>query len=249
MVTLDWTTARHDGVTLVTAQLGDIHEPTRVTVRNRLDGPVWPPRREGLPEDGWTESGFRGVVTSGSHALGYASPAEPVDPPVALATAEPAPNAAPVGEATDDPAAVVRELGDPSPPSDAVPVDGTRGTDEVRDPRASSGTAAVQESEPTADSGPSTGDADSHISALPDAVGPWLAEMARRVDRAEALAEADTVPAATTAVRDAGGLAGVRDIAGPSDEKRLRVVARRARRLAERRAAADVPVETLAALA
>lgn len=254
MVTLDWTTTHHDGVTLVTVRLQDIGEPTRVTVLNRLDGPVWPPRREGLPEDGWTETGFRGVVMPGSHTLGYASPAAPVDPPVAIEAAEPAPDEAPVVESPDSPAAVVQRLGDPSPPADAVPIGGYRGTTASNEPPEHDppdGSAAVREPAPPADSDSSMGGADSHghAAALPDTVGPWLAEMSRRVDRAEALDAADTVPAATAAVRAAGGLAGVRDIAGQQDEQQLRTVARRARRLAERRAAADIPVETLSALA
>lgn len=230
MVTLDWTTTHHDGVTLVTVRLQGIGEPTRVTVRNRLDGPVWPPRREGLPEDGWTETGFCGVAAPGSHTLGYASPSPPVDPPVTLEAAEPAPDEAPVGESPDSPDAVVQRLGDPSPPADAVPIGGCRRMTASNE---------LPEHEPP----------DGHAAALPDTVGPWLAEMTRRVDRAEALDAADTVPAATAAVRDAGGLAGARDIAGQQDEQQLRTVARRARRLAERRAAADVPVETLSALA
>jgi len=73
--------------------------------------------------------------------------------------------------------------------------------------------------------------------------------MARRTDRAEALAAADTVPEATAAVREAGGLAEVRALADAEDERRLRLVARRARRLADRRAAATIPAETLATLA
>lgn len=242
MVTLDWTTAHHDGVTLVTVHVRDIGVPTRVDIRNRLDGPVWPPRREGLPEDGWTETGFRGVVSPGSHTLGYASPADPAEPPVTLETAAPAPDEAPVGERIDGPAAVVRELGDPSPPVDAVPVDGNRET------AGSDGSSNPGRPPSTAEAESARTRADVDTAALPEAVGPWLAEMARRVDRAAALDAADTVPAATTAVRDAGGLAGVRDIAGDQDEQRLRAVARRARRLAERRATADVPVETLSAL-
>jgi len=73
--------------------------------------------------------------------------------------------------------------------------------------------------------------------------------MERRTDAAEALATAETVPEATTAVREAGGLDGVRELADAGDERRLRLVARRARRLADRRAGATIPVETLATLA
>jgi len=263
MVTFNCTASRHDGVTLVTISLADIDVPTRVDVRNCLDGPVWPPRCEGLPEAGWTEQGFRGVVTPGSHAFGYATPAPPDGAPARLTDAEPAPDAEPVGELTDSPDAVLRELGDPSPPADAVPaVDGESGPG-LTDEKPEEGLSR-QERDPSALDSPTSGTADQaglesahrpdaahdgQQADLPHAVGPWMAEMARRVDHAEALAAVETVPEATTAVRAAGGLADVRKLAGGNDERQLRLLARRARALADRRAAATVPVETLSALA
>lgn len=240
MVTLDCTTSRHEGVTLVTARLRDVDGPTRVRVENRLDGPVWPPRSEGLPEAGWREDGFDGIVEPGTPALGYASPAAPAEPPAALVEAEPVPEGRDDEAMTDSPAAVVRELGDPSPPADAVPT-GTA---------VSGASTPVQPEQPVpagdTRQSPEPTEAET-ASDLPDALGPWMAQMARRVDHAESLAAAETLPEATEAVRDAGGLDGVRDLT--DDERTLRLVARRARRLAERRADADVPVETLAALA
>jgi hypothetical protein len=88
-----------------------------------------------------------------------------------------------------------------------------------------------------------------HTAQLPPELGPWLAEMERRADAAETLAAAETLPEATRAVREAGGLAEVRTLADAGDERRLRLVARRARRLADRRAGATIPVETLSTLA
>ncbi|MBV0925573.1 hypothetical protein KTS45_15305 [Halomicroarcula limicola] len=232
MVSFDCATTRRDGVTLVTARLWEIDEPTRVRVRNRLDGPVWPPRRQGMPEAGWTDSGFEAVVGPGSHALGYATPAPPADPAAELRDATPAPDAVPVDDRTETAADVVRELGDPSPPADAVPVDGA--INEPSEPQSPASTPSPESSV-----------------RLPDAVDSWLAEMTRRVDRAEALAAAETLREATTAVGDAGGLAEVRALANAAerDERRLRAVAARAETLADRRAAAGVPVETLARLA
>lgn len=212
MVTLDWTASAHDGVTLVTVRLDDIDEPTRVHIASRLDGPVWPPRREGVPEAGWTDDGFDGVVGPGTAVLGYASPAPPAAPPAELVATEPVPDGR--DELTADPESVVRQLGDPSPPADAVP---TASTFERPD--------------------------------LPAAVGPWLAEMARRADRAERLHGAETVSEATAAVRAAGGMAAVRDLAEADDAAQLRALARRARRLADRREGAAIPVDTLTALA
>ena len=268
MVTFDCSASGHDGVTLVTVRLRGLDVPTRVTVRNRLDGPVWPPRSEGLPEAGWTETGFVGVLAPGSHALGYATPVRPEGRPAELADAVPAPEADPVGERTGRPADVVRELGDPSPPADAVPtVSVSTATASDRTPSENGDSPPVtpdSEGRPSAPLAGAAGDdtpgdtaaghrdgdgEDDHTAALPPELGPWLAEMARRTDRAEALAAADTVPEATAAVREVGGLAEVRALADAEDERRLRLVARRARRLADRRAAATIPAETLATLA
>jgi len=270
MVTFDCSASHHDGVTLVTVHLRALETATRVTVRNCLDGPVWPPRTQGLPEAGWTATGFSGVLAAGSHALGYATPARPEETPAELADAVAVPDADPVGDRNDRPADVVRDLGDPSPPADAVPATELATSSKPTEPAPLGDDSAASltsdgEGPPTPsasraagdDSGPGDHDGDrcvSHAEAdstatLPPALGPWLAEMERRTDAAEALATAETVPEATTAVREAGGLDGVRELADAGDERRLRLVARRARRLADRRAGATIPVETLATLA
>ena len=254
MVTLDWTTSAHDGVTLVTVRLEDIDVPTRVRIESQLDGPVWPPRREGLPESGWHDDGFAGVV-SGTAVLGYASPASPAEPPVELTEAEPVPEAEGREKLTADPESVVRQLGDPAPPADAVPT----AADERTGPAAGhSNTEATTGGGTTDELGSTDASGDDAVERdgpdgetpdLPPAVGPWLAEMAHRTDRAERLHAAETLPEATAAVRDAGGLEGVRDLAAADDADQLRALARRARRLADRRAAATIPVDTLTALA
>ncbi len=265
MVTFDCSASHHDGVTLVTVHLRDITGPTRVTVRNCLDGPVWPPRSEGLPEAGWTASGFSGVLTPGSHALGYATPARPESPPAELADAVPVPEAE-TGEArSTSPADVVRELGDPSPPADAVPAaqssppeptahseDGGSGptVERAKSPTPAAPVAGEHGGPGDRRAGsPDTDAEDVHTAGLPPALGPWLAEMERRTDTAETLAAAETLPEATRAVHEVGGLAEVRALADAGDEAQLRRLARRARRLADRRAGARIPVETLAALA
>lgn len=267
MVTFDCSASHHDGVTLVTVRLRALDVPTRVTVRNCLDGPVWPPRSEGVPEAGWTETGFTGVLAPGSHALGYATPARPDGQPAELADAVAVPDADPVGERSDRPADVVRELGDPTPPADAVPAaapitspssddtppNSTLSPDESGPPPTADGDRCQPSpsSGSTGGSGVSTDHAppgDDHTS-LPPSVGPWLAEMERRADTAEALAAAETLPEATRAVRGAGGLAETRALADAEDEAQLRLVARRARRLADRHAGTTIPVETLSTLA
>ena len=266
MVLFDWTTSRHDGVTLVTVRLTEIDSPVRVTVKNRLDGPIWPPRREGVPEAGWSETGFEGVVGPGSHALGYATPAPPTEPAATLADVTPAQDTDPDTASLDTAADVVRALGDPSPPADAVPAGGTYETTQSASPldgvsgdsisteaTGHSGSALTPPTafdtrlEPAADAPDGS---DRATAELPAAVGPWIAAMARRTDCAETLAEAETLPAATAAVRDAGGLEAVRTLAADSstDERQLRTLAQRARRLADRRAAAAIPIATLETL-
>ncbi|WP_424001555.1 hypothetical protein ACOZ4I_16720 [Haloarcula salina] len=250
MVSFDCRAERLDGVTLVTAVVSGVTEPTRLTVANRLDGPVHPPRRQGVPEAGWTDDGFEGVVGPGTCALGYATPAPAADPPAELLSAEPVSDS-PTDDRLDSDEALIRELGDPSPPADAVP-EGDGDAPPSAEP--TSDTDATPSAEPTA-AGPSpTSPADRPETAtqpLPDDVSRWLDTVSRRVDRAENLAAADSLDEAAEAVRAVDGLAGVRTVAarGPVDERCLRALARRADRLADRRAAATVPVETLVRLA
>ena len=90
MVTLDWETERTDGVTLVRLYVTSEYR-RRVRVENRLDGPVWPPRREGQPAAGWDGDAFEGVVTPGERLVaGYATPAQPTDPPAEVVADDPA---------------------------------------------------------------------------------------------------------------------------------------------------------------
>ena len=263
MVEFDCTASGHDGVTLVTVHLRDIDVPTRVRVQNRLDGPVWPPRSEGVPEAGWTDTGFAGVVGKGSHALGYATPAPPTGDPAELVEAVPEPDSDPVWTATETPDDVVRRLGDAAPPADAVPA-GSRGESTTGIGPDDSGDGAVTTDDGKAASYPASSGTDfeetqqtpehphhttDESAPIPTAVEPWLTEMACRVDHVEALSAAQTLPAATAAVRESGGLSGVRDLANATAAAQLRTVARRARDLADRRAAATVPVETLSTLA
>lgn len=227
MVSFDCDCTRHDGVTLVTATVQQITEPTRVSVENRLDGPIWPPRRQGVPERGWDDTGFETVVSAGTHAIGYATPAEPAPQPAELVGVTAVPDSTPTAGRLSTVEDVVRDLGDPSPPADAV------------------GTA-----EPTDSEGCSQ-QREKVSSSLPESVRRWLDDVSRRVDHAEALDEANSIDEVTVAVDDAGGLSSVQTIGSQArmDERMLRTVARRAETLADRRAAATVPVETLTRLA
>jgi len=113
---VDATTRRRGGVTLVEVQVrSDDDAPQPVRVENRLDGPVWYPRRHGEAAPGWDDAGYEGTVPAeGRLAVGYATPAAPAESPVEVTRVDDAD-----GEEWSG-AAVVAELGDPRPPRDAV---------------------------------------------------------------------------------------------------------------------------------
>lgn len=99
MPTLQSATVRTGNVTLVEAVV-EAGEPHRIRAESRLDGPVWPPRRNGSPESGWDGCGLTTAVTTGRTAFGFATPAPPRadEPSVELSFAEPlAPEARPAG--------------------------------------------------------------------------------------------------------------------------------------------------------
>jgi hypothetical protein len=175
VVTLECSAAATDGVTLVEL-LVVADTPTRVTVENCLDGPVWPPRSQGLPAAGWTDDGFEGVVTD-RLALGYASPAEPRDPPARVADTAPADAD---GSDTPTPRELVRRLGRAEPPRDAVGDD--------------------RRNECLRDLEPAVAD-----TALPPAVDAWLDDVAARIDAAEGLADATAGSEASATAASAGG--------------------------------------------
>lgn len=139
MLELDWRLHDADGVTLVAVVVeSTAPTPRRVRIESRLAGPVHPPRRRGHPERGWSGDGYEGLVPAeGRLTVGFASLAEPTEPPVEIVTDErvdagavdgpPITDAAPDGrtDLTDvwapSPTDLLRELGSPAPPRDAVP--------------------------------------------------------------------------------------------------------------------------------
>jgi hypothetical protein len=175
MVELDSRVETRTGVALVELV---VRNPTatarRFRVGNRLDGPVWPPRREGVPTAGWDDGGFEGVVAAEDRrALGYASPVSsdestaeaetspdepPSEPPAELVWTERAGDSeSPDSDAT--PEGVVRSLGDPRPPADAVPAPG------------------FGESERS-----EAGSASNPAPEIPDPVESWFASIEERTD-------------------------------------------------------------------
>jgi hypothetical protein len=85
-LTVEWT--RVDGVTFVEVLVA-ADRPHRVRIESLLDGPVFPPRSEGTPADGWDERGVTRTVDAGTTPLGFATSAHPERPVVELVNADP----------------------------------------------------------------------------------------------------------------------------------------------------------------
>jgi outer membrane murein-binding lipoprotein Lpp len=238
MVEVECRTQRRDGVTLVAAVVrNDTSVRRRVRVEHTLDGPTWPPRRHGVPAEGWDGAGYVTTVAAGGRAaVGFASPAPAASPSVRVTEhhrvdPEDDDTAASASETAGD---VVRRLGDPSPPGDAVPADSGPSISDDRREGESAGRDEYDDSE------------------LPPPVAEWFRAVAAHLETAENCADATTLREATRAVEDAGSLDDVEATVDrlEADAAALRAAERRAGTLADRarRAADSVPVATLRAL-
>lgn len=230
MATLDSNCRAVGGVTLVELCV-TATEQRQVRIENCLDGPVWPPRSEGVPEPGWDEEGYEGQVgPDGRLLLGYASPAEPAEPPAEIA-AEREP------ESTASPQAVLKALGTGTPPRAAMP-----GTDARADP---DGSAADRAGDPAGK--PARADERS----VGEPAADWFGGVERRLARAERLAEVDSAEAAAAAVERAGGVDAVRTLRErlAADRATLARLECRCSELRERAEAVEVPADALARLA
>jgi len=268
MATLDWHVTEADGVALVSLVVeSETTEQVRVT--DRLDGPVWPPRRQGVPEEGWDGDGdgYEGVVEADERLLlGYASPADPTEPPARVTTLGP-------GESAGDTTAreVVRTLGDPTPPRDAVSpsdspargggdatgTDVSRGADAADDAAGNGSSLSGLDASTDPTDGREREPADDSAGGREPGPGQyrsveaWLDGVADRLADAERLASVTSVPEASEAVASVGG---PEDIARlrttlQEDRDRLERVADRCEDLAARVGGVEVPVETLERLA
>lgn len=224
MARLDCTTETIAGVTLVGLHL-ESDAPERVTVERTHEAPIWPPRRQGVPERGWDDDGWTGVVRPGDpRSLGYATPTDPPEPPVQVTETEPEPAAT----ESADPRDVLRSLGDPRPPRDALE-------------------SSVETSAAGAEGDPDPGDADDP--AAPPLDESALDAIAARLDRAEDLAGISSVEQAGRIVDDAGGIEAVRELVAQLERDRaaLADLHERTTRLRDR-ATVEVPVDDLARL-
>jgi hypothetical protein len=222
-VGVDVTTSALRGLTLVRVELrSDIDEALRVRVSNRLDGPVLPPRDEGVPADGWDAAGFTGrLPAAGGLGIGYACPV----------TGAPAADAAVsvdlLGSAPESPettggagvADAIRDLGRAAPPVDAVP------TPDAASPSVLGANGPL--SKRTDETPP------------PQPVSAWLAAVESRIERAERLTDATASEAAVVLESDANEV--LPEVSGTlaADLAALRTTADRIQRLADRAAAAD----------
>jgi len=259
-----WDVDREGDVSLVRCRVrnGDA-VPRRVRIESHLDAPVLPPRRGGVPEDGWDETGVALRLGPGERrALGFAARAPPTDPPVEVTEV----TATKSGETGggDEPdrtasatATALRQLDDHRPPRDVV----TGGTSEPDDAGSRGGSdrpAGAGSEAPTRTAGNDTEpDPAPHGPASPtgearwvDAVGERLDAVESRIDRAERLTDADLA----TATAVVGETNGVEDLSGldervAADAAQLRELSERASALAARAEATDAPIEALERLA
>ena len=218
------TTATSGGVLVAVTLRNDTAVDVQVRVDNDLDGPVLPPRREGVPAVGWDEDGFTGTIPANSRiGIGYACPCpdgssdgvpkDPVSVDVLGPTGEGDPSA------RDRVADAVRSLGRATPPADAVPA-----------------SAPVE----------------SDRSDLPTPAATWLDAVETRVRRGERLTDA-TAEEAAAVLEDCGGVDGATGLPDEldGDIAALRVAGDRIKELLARATAADPKpvVSSLAAAA
>ncbi|MEZ3144994.1 hypothetical protein [Halobaculum sp. MBLA0143] len=238
------------GMALVTCRLHNRTGTVRaVRLRDRLPGATLPPRRDGVPERGWTDGSYTTVLPAyASRAVGYASPVgdeRPTEPAEVAAVGDPAT----LSGDGDRVRHARRELDDWAPPRAVV--DGATASVAVGE---STGPAAVDAAAASvavdggtaADDGrapPVPAEEPFADGAVPTAVAAYLEAAAERVERAAAT-EAG-VPEATAALRDTHHTPATLEQAVARDETALRILARRAEELADRAAEATVPVDSL----
>lgn len=256
---LAWTVDREDDASLVCCRVhNDGTVSRRVRIENRLDGPVLPPRRAGVPERGWDPNGVTVRLAPGQRrALGFAVPAPPVEPPVEISDIQDADSVeiSEIQDAESDVSGALRALPEHRPPRAAV-TDGDVVNDTIGEERVDSDDCESEANAipvvPSTDETVNPINADDGVSGSPasTSLDEWFAAVEERVMRMERLTGAD-LATATDVVDDAGG---IDDLAAldervANDAERLREVSERAAALATRAEATDAPIEALERLA
>lgn len=219
---------------------GDARETAAdATEAVRLLGDASPPA-DALPSLAAAD-GTRGGDDATGRAAGSEDDGRVDGPDGAVSSAESGESTGDDGTAADD-APSHRSRDD-----DGTPGDGTRSAGERKEGRdgTDGGGAADASDRPGAASADPTGP-EPASEGLPAAVVDWFADVERRVDHAERLTDASVVEAAAV-LDERGGLSGVEALPErvADDEAALRAVAERATALADRAAAADVPLPAL----
>jgi len=94
MPTITAETVRVDDITFVEILL-DADRPHRIRLDCRLDGPIWPPRTDGVIEEGWDVDGITTEIEAGTTAIGFATPVPASGECVELVRSEPLTNGVP----------------------------------------------------------------------------------------------------------------------------------------------------------
>ncbi|MXR41744.1 hypothetical protein GRX01_10400 [Halobaculum sp. WSA2] len=274
-ISLDSGVRTEGGVALVSVRVRN-SEPVarRVVVENRLPGSVFPPRRHGVPEPGWSSDGYAGVVDAhGELVLGYAcrvdgdgATSEDEKPPRDAPDASDGPNP-PNACRTEEPVELV-DVSDPST-GEADPLsDALAGLADHRPPPDAVGPAGGQpdpggaeaEASTAGESGPDGSSPDgstpdtptpresrSAPATPPPGVARYLEEVDGRISRAETL-ESGSVSEATAELKGGVAPVGLEELVA-LDARALARIADRAESLAARAEAVDVPTDALERLA
>ncbi len=225
MASLDWQIRTHGDITLVEAQVTSPYE-TRVRLESALT-PVWAPRRQGVPAAGWDDTGYETTVEAGETvAVGYASPATPVEPPLELIEQGPIEQATDRRETHLSSRDLLRTLGDSRPPRDIVDTDQRRPEGRSHD--------AVQKQTPTHD-----------FSPLP--LQSWFDAVENRLEIAEQLTEPTDATQARAAIAEHGGIERIRQLHTQlaADKQQLTALTNRQADLSQRLATTTIPIRTL----
>lgn len=258
---LEWRTTSVGDVTLVAAVLeNETALDRRVRVTNCLDGPVLPPRRDGVPEVGWDRRGATVDVTAASsRAVGYACPVSDgggdADPPLVVESVD-APDS--TGVESNPSRAATRRTGDPRPPRSVVASDDERTAETAGDESNSPSPSTAADGDDgddsgavplSAPSGQQTKSASGPADTLPPAVRCWLDSLRSRAETLESL-DGASVEEATMILDRVGGLDAIENRLDdePRDVDSLRAVADEASSLADRLENRSVPLSALVRL-